>query len=346
MRLMEKITRVGLVTLGVMTAGLAPAQPSAPSAAYPNTDNFGVDVDRQETWFKECMRVEKAQPGATPPAPASCKAFDYYSKRQQAVTTSAEWQGVRACALAAHDDGVLAMLYANGLGVARNLDLATRYACRAGGAYSEVRGRVEHLQALQTSPPGTSYDQCDDVTSGYMGGICANIGAGQAEKIRLAYLARLRSQLPAPQAAAFDRLVAATEALANARGDETDLSGTARGMMVAGAVAREREWLREHLVAFEKGQFKAPTAPALAVTDARLNRLYQALMAAPVTDKDQPDRLPDSTVTKTAVRAAQRLWLANRDAWVRFAAVRYPALPPDRLKAMLTDWRASQLDRM
>jgi hypothetical protein len=50
MRLMEKITRVSLVTLGVMTAGLALAQPSAPPGAYPNTDNFGVDVDRQETW--------------------------------------------------------------------------------------------------------------------------------------------------------------------------------------------------------------------------------------------------------------------------------------------------------
>jgi hypothetical protein len=66
MRLMEKITRVGLVTLGVMTAGLAQAQPqpqpSAPPGAYPNTDNFGVDVDRQEPWFKECMRVEKVQP--------------------------------------------------------------------------------------------------------------------------------------------------------------------------------------------------------------------------------------------------------------------------------------------
>jgi hypothetical protein len=68
MRLMEKITRVSLVTLGVMTAALALAlaqpqpQPSAPPGAYPNTDNFGVDVDRQEPWFKECMRVEKVQP--------------------------------------------------------------------------------------------------------------------------------------------------------------------------------------------------------------------------------------------------------------------------------------------
>jgi len=342
-----KMTRCATaLALGWMTAGVALAQPSAPPGAYPNTENFGVDVDRQAPWFKECMRVEKVRPGATPPAPASCKAFDYYSKRGQAVTTSAEWQGVRACAVAAQDHGVLAMLYANGLGVTRNLDLATHYACRAGGAYSEVRGRVEHLQALQKSPPGTSYDQCDDVTSGYMGGICASIGARQSEKIRQAYLARLRSQLPAAQVAAFDQLVAATEALANARGDETDLSGTARGMMVAGAVAREREWLREHLAAFEKGQFKAPGAPPLAVVDARLNRLYKVLMVAPVTDKAQPDRLPDSTVTKTAVRAAQRLWLANRDAWVRFAAVRYPALPPDRLKAMLTDWRARQLDRM
>ena len=346
MTLLAKTRCAVVLMLGWMTAGGVLAQPSSPSRPYPNTENFGVDVDRQEPWFKACMRVEKVKPVATPPAPASCKAFDYYGKRQQAVTSSAEWQGVRACAVAAQDHGVLAMLYANGLGVARNLDLATQYACRAGGSYREVQGRVDHLQALQTSPPGTSYDQCDDATSGQMGGICARIGAGQAEKIRLAFLARLRSQLPAPQVAPFDRLVAATEALAKARGDETDLSGTARGMMVANAEAREREWLREHLAAFEKGNFKAAVAPSLAAADAELNRLYKALMAAPGTDKEQPDRLSGSTVTKTEVRAAQRLWLANRDAWVRFASLRYPALPPDALKAMLTDWRARQLDRM
>ena len=312
---------------------------------YPNTEGFGRAVDPTTPWFQECLRVQQVQPPAPPPPPASCKSFDYYAKRQQAVTSAAEWGGVRACALAAKDNGVLAMLYANGLGVARNLDAATLYACRAGGAYMEVQGRIEHLQALQKSPPGTSYDQCDDITSGYMMGICASIGDGQAEKIRRAFLARLRAQLPAAQVGAFDQLVAASEALAKARGNETDVSGTARGMFVVQAEAREREWLREHLAAFEKGTFK-PAPQPLAAVDAQLNRTYTAVMARPAEDKAEPDRLPGSTATKTEVRAAQRAWLRYRDAWVGFAALRYPALPADSLKAMLTDWRIKQLERM
>ena len=329
------------VIAGLMLAGGSHAQPPAP-ASYPNTENFGRDVDPKTPWVQECLRVEKVRAAATPPLPASCKAYNYYVKRQQAVTSAAEWGGVRACAVAANDSGVLAMLYANGLGVPRNLDLATQYACRAGGAYMEVQGRIAHLQAMQNSPSATPYDQCDDITSGYMMGICASIGDGQADKIRSAYLARLRRQLPAAQVGAFDQLVAATNAFANSRGDETDTSGTARSMQVIQAEAREKEWLREHLAAFEKGNVNISPAQPLAVVDAELNRAYQALMAAPVTDKEHADRLPDSTVTKADVRAAQRRWLAYRDAWVRFAALRYPALAPDALKAALTEWRVKQ----
>jgi hypothetical protein len=328
------------LAFAVGMAGMAHA-----ATPYPNTEGFGRAVDPKAPWFQECMRVKEVKPVATPPVPAACKAFDYYNKRHQAVTSGAEWNGVRACAVVAQDDGVLSMLYANGLGVPRNLDLATQYACRAGGAYAEVEGRIEHLQALQKSAPGTPYDQCDDITSGFMMGMCASIGDGQAEKIRLAYLARLRSQLPAPQVGAFDQLVAANEALAKARGNETDVSGTARGMLVVHAEAREREWLREHLAAFEKGTFK-PAPPPLAEVDAALNRIYKTVMATPAEDQAEPDRLPGSTVTKTEVRAAQRAWLGYRDAWVRFASVRYPALPADSLKAMLTDWRVKQLERM
>ena len=71
---------------------------------------------------------------------------------------------------------------------------------------------------------------------------------------------------------------------------------------------------------------------ALAAADAALNRAYQAVM-----------RAPDTTVAKADVRAAQRLWLAYRDAWTAFAALRYPALPRDVLQATLTEWRTKQL---
>lgn len=312
---------------------------------YPNTENFGRDVDPKTPWFQECLRVEKVQPATPPPVPASCKAFEYYAKRNQAVASAAEWGGVRACAVAAQDHAVLSMLYANGLGVPRNLDLATQYACRAGGAYAEVSGRIEHLQALRTRPPGTPYDQCDDITSGFMMGMCASVADGQADKIRNASFARLRGQLPAPQIAAFDQLVAATRAFARARQGETDMTGSARGAFSIQAEAREKEWLREHLAAFEKGSFKPPERP-LAAADAELNQVYKGMLAAPSGDVNYPDHLPASTVEKASVRTAQRLWIAYRDAWVRFAALRYPALPADTLKAMLTEWRVKQFGRM
>ncbi len=326
-----------------LAMGLGTMAHAAPP--YPNTENFGMEVDPNTPWFQACLRVEKIPTAATPPAPASCKTFDYYAKRGQASTSATEWTGVRACALAANDHAVLAMLYANGLGVPRNLDLATQYACRAGGAYAEVSGRVEHLQALKKEPSGTPYDQCDDATSGLMMGVCANVADGQADKIRNAYFARLRGQLPAPQIAAFDQLVAATRAFATARRSETDMTGTGRGAFSVQAEAREKEWLREHLAAFEKGTFKAP-APTLAAADAELNRIYQAMLAAPSGDANHPTRLPSSTVEKADVRTAQRLWIAYRDAWVRFAKLRYPALPPATLQAMLTDWRVQQFARM
>lgn len=326
-----------------LTMGLATMAHATPP--YPNTDNFGMEVDPKTPWFQACLRVEKMQPAAPPPVPASCKAFDYYAKRDQASTSSAEWHGVRACAMADKNNAVLAMLYANGLGVPRDLDLATQYACRAGGAYAEVSGRVEHLQALKKEPPGTPYDQCDDATSGLMMGVCANVADGQADKIRNAYFSRLRGQLPAQQVAAFDQLVAATRAFALARRGETDMTGTGRGAFSVQAEAREKEWLREHLAAFEKGTFKAP-APTLAAADAELNRIYKAMLAAPSEDANHPTRLPVSTVEKADVRAAQRLWITYRDAWVRFAKLRYPALPPETLQAMLTDWRVKQFTRM
>jgi uncharacterized protein YecT (DUF1311 family) len=111
-------------------------------------------------------------------------------------------------------------------------------------------------------------------------------------------------------------------------------------------VSIEKEWLREHVLAFEKGTFNLASPQQLPIADTELNRAYKAVMATPSTDQDKPDAIGDSTVTKADVRAAQRLWLKYRDAWVRFAALRYPAVPADSLKATLTQWRAAQLGKI
>ncbi|MBC7452698.1 MAG: DUF1311 domain-containing protein [Massilia sp.] len=268
----------------------------------------------------------------------------YYDKRNQATTTPAEWDQVRYCALASNDISVLMMLYANGFGVTRDADLAIRYACASEGALAEMEERVMHLARRKTDQSGDRFDQCDDITSGFMGGYCASIAENQAGKVRTAFLARARKAMSAPQQVAFDALLAVTSVFAASRGNvETDMSGTARAAMAIDATAREQEWLREHVAAFEKGQVNLPAPEQFAAADAELNRAYRRLMQATATDPDHPQRLAWSTVEKSSVRATQRAWLAYRDAWVRFAALRYPAIDAAALKSALTQWRSKQL---
>ena len=331
--------------LGVTVVAYAVPGDAAPTA-YPNTAGFGREVDPKTPWFQECLWVAKVAPPPMPALPASCKAYDYYDKVDLATVSDATWGGVRACAAAANDNDLLATLHANGQGVPRNLDLATQYACRAGGAYMEVQLRIEHLQALQKSPSRKLYDQCDDATSGYLMGFCASFAERRASKVSQDWFGRLRRDLPEQQRAAFDQLLATGMAFAKARPDEMDYHGTIAAARATGAETNEREWLREHVLAFEKGSFKLASPQQLPIADAELNRRYQVLMATPSEDKEHPDNIGDETVTKADVRTAQRLWLKYRDAWVRFAALRYPAVSADALKATLTQWRAQQLGKI
>lgn len=321
--------------LGAMLALLAwPAL----AQDYPNTQNFGGAPDRQARWYQICMRVHHAAP-KLPAAPASrCDADSlYYTKLDQAVTSAAEWAAVRRCASATGDTTVLSMLYANGLGVRRDPDVATHYACSAGGAPAELEGRVLHLATLAA---GARYDQCDDITSGMMGGVCSAMRAARAGRVEAASVARLRASLPVMQGRALDRLVKANAAFATVHGDmETPRGGTGYNGFVVDARARETEWLREHLAAFEKGVFKVPPPAQYAVDDAELNRLYGERMQPLSSDADI------DTISATDIRTTQRAWLAYRDAWLAFAALRYPQLPADSLKALLTQWRLRQLAR-
>jgi uncharacterized protein YecT (DUF1311 family) len=167
--------------------------------------------------------------------------------------------------------------------------------------------------------------------------VCAFIDAGRSEKIRVAFLARVRHALPVEHTAAFDQLVRTGAAFAKSHAtDETSPGGTAYAALVISAEARENEWLREHLAAFEKNQFALPLESGIASDDMALNRVY-----ADVLKSDRTDGVP-----VPAIRKAPRSWLAYRDAWLAFAALRYPQLPAETLKASLMQWRIKQLQRV
>src|SRR5262245_42405687 len=73
--------------------------------------------------------------------------------------------------------GVLTMLYANGRGTAKDLDLAMRFACeQKWAAPAEMQTRLQHLTEIKDGKlQKTPFDMCDDITSGLNMGKCADV---------------------------------------------------------------------------------------------------------------------------------------------------------------------------
>ncbi|HEX7288310.1 MAG TPA: hypothetical protein VF532_19140, partial [Candidatus Angelobacter sp.] len=69
---------------------------------------------------------------------------------------------------------ILMMVYANGKGVARNLDLALKLGCEVPGAAGDVAGRVHELERYkQANWSGESFSVCDHSADRHMYGECA-----------------------------------------------------------------------------------------------------------------------------------------------------------------------------
>jgi uncharacterized protein YecT (DUF1311 family) len=324
--------------------GLATATPGSGGGAFPNTGNFGVPFSQDEDWYKQCMRVEQLAPApATLKAPEGCAPTDlYYRKRSQAQTSKAEWEQVRACALAKNDNAVLMMLYANGYGVARDTDRAIHHACILDFiAKSEMESRITHLA---TRPADDKpFDLCDDITSGHMGAVCAARRETQDSRVRNLRLDRAAHTLPAASRAAFARLRETAERYASTAGySETDARGTAAAAFASEHQARLREQAMQAMLDTIAGKLPSASAEDLAEWDRQLNEVYGEVMAIGSNQDGHPERIGDSTIEHDAVRKAERLWLAYRDAFVAFRASLGPG-SNDAIMALLTEQRVGQL---
>jgi uncharacterized protein YecT (DUF1311 family) len=232
---------------------------------------------------------------------------------------------------------ILMQVYANGLGVSRNPDLATAYACRIEGAAAESDGRVLHMQALKTKPEHVDY--CDDITSGLAQGYCQSRASAKAAVGRDARLKALQAGLSpsarplyAPMKAAFDAFVDA-----HVRG-EVDLSGTARAAEEFQEEDKVRDQFEKDLRRLLAGQWAAGSAQDAKAADAQLNASYRKALAS-AAGKDN-----FSTVKADDIRKAERAWLAYRDAFHPFAAAAAPNVNPDAVGTRLTKLRTAQLD--
>lgn len=332
-----------LLTVAALGLSIVPALAAAP---YPNTSNFGVPFSKEEPWYQQCMRVEKPHAPQLPAARGRCDASDlYYTKRNQAVTSPGEWNKVRACAIARGDNGVLMMLYANGFGVRRNTDMAINYACSLEFvAKSEMEHRIDHLAV---APRGdVPFDQCDDITSGYMGSVCAAIRERQDDRTRAARLGRIVSALSPESRSAFARLRGAAERYATGAMGEVDMQGTAAPELSIEHGGRLREEFMQAALDTASGKLPSASLAEYAQRDAELNALYEDVMSAPTAREGWPDNIGYSTISHAAVRKAERVWLAYRDAFVAYVATLPSGPDPVAVKALLTSQRIAGLAKV
>jgi uncharacterized protein YecT (DUF1311 family) len=266
--------------------------------------------------------------------------------------TRADPVAARACAWRERDakaDGpfegaaILSMLYANGTGVKKNIPLAKRFVCEAGGAPAEISGRLDHLDGAPEVPSGNvRFDVCDDVTSGYMAGFCAQHEAKIQTHQREGTLAALMKSWTPEQRTAYAQLRKTADAyFETSVNEEVDMSGTLRGAMAEGA----RQSLEDGFVSFlqkcEKGELPGGTAADYKKADAELNAAYVHVMKS--LKPDENGFTAQGTVKAEGVRRTEVAWIKYRDAWVEFGKVKYPTVSADAWRKALTDERTENL---
>ncbi len=218
-------------------------------------------------------------------------------------------------------DTMLMTIYANGVGAARNLDLAIALACQIGGAPAEQDGRVTHFAKLKAEHwTGTDFSFCDDVTSGLAAGYCAAHEARIADARRQQSFASLTARWSEADRRAFAALQKAEKVFADTRADnEVDMSGTARAAMSIDEKQGQDDDFLGMLRSLAENKAPTFTPQQLEAADAKLNAVYRQV-------QQRADPSPWGTVTKDGIRSTQRAWLRYRDAWTAFVAAKHPVL--------------------
>jgi uncharacterized protein YecT (DUF1311 family) len=304
----------------------------------------------------ECRSVQAVKPPAadlvTPAQAAALKGCDPQAL-YDGEKGPPDYVKARQCAFAETRNGrtgtdevfggqtVLMQIYANGLGVKRNLDYALHIACAVGGSGEEIEGRIARLTALKTKPGKTRFDFCDDATSGVLTGMCSVRDEKLGEAKRQAGLNAQAARIAAPARAAFARLRKAADAFAFAHGGyEVDTSGSARVTFETEAEEEAKSAFDDALQAFLAGKTPAATPAQAKAADDALNAAWKKL-------RDHGEKVQEfGTVVLSQVVKAQRAWLAYRDAFIAFAKVQAPGKPTDGLFVDLTRDRTKTLSEL
>jgi uncharacterized protein YecT (DUF1311 family) len=235
----------------------------------------------------------------------------------------------------------LMTIYANGEGVTKNLDLALKFACKdEGWAPSEYEGRILHLDSLRRDHAvNNKFDYCDDITSGYMEGVCASTNAAIKKAARTKRIAKLMDSWSERDKCEFEKMQTIWQGYLGASAEEVDQSGSARNAMTVENEESQEEDFFTSLLEFKQKKFPTYSNDDFIQTDREMNLLYKRIQKM---SRDK-STLMWGTVTKENIRIVQKAWLKYRDAWIAFAKQKYPSVSASAWKTWLTRTRIAQM---
>ena len=235
---------------------------------------------------------------------------------------------------------VLAMVYANGEGVRKNLPLARRFLCEYGDGIGSDTNAEELTKFDALTSSGQRFDMCGKQID-FGRGVdydCLGFQQDRRDKeVQLREAAILKTTSP-PVRAAFVELRRAWEAFHSAYGAMD--SAICDGGTGCGPITENDDlkftgsWLAA-LKNIEAGTPPATHADAakFSMLDRDLNEKFRASLKFYTEGTSAEEGLTP------AVREADRKWLIYREAWVHFGALRWPDLPSDQWRAWQTlEW--------
>lgn len=233
----------------------------------------------------------------------------------------------------------LAMIYAGGKGVAPNLPLAIRFACEIQDWEGDGRDVGRMLdEKRERGATRVEFDICERPTGRQMNFMCIVRDQARASRaVDQAQSQLARTGTPA-QRAAFDKVLAARKAFLEAH-DAEEPNGTTGAVQTAmrDEADIDQAW-GQSLHDFSAGKLPRYSSADFKKADAELNAAYRS---ARKIEADSGDGTYNTSADELVV--AERAWIAFRDAWVAFAALRWPSVSGDSWRTWLTLERTEML---
>ncbi|HAT7072710.1 TPA: DUF1311 domain-containing protein [Legionella pneumophila] len=266
-----------------------------------------------------------------------CDSLDLY----YGFNAAPDYDKAFQCALMNKDYNVLVMAYANGRGVTFNPDLAMHFACMMeDAAPAEIDGRIAHLAQIKEGNKNTSFDICDDITSGYMMGWCSSIDQRLEDVKRNKKINALVNQWTAQEQLLYQQVRKTAEVYIRDHSmNEIDLSGTARGAFAINAQLGLNQRLFELLQKVDRCETPLVTTKQYEELDKQLNSNYKKLMA-------DTSSFQYTTITKEGIKKTEIAWIKYRDAWIQLAREKCPKISAESWQVLLIQDRIKLLNEI